>query len=85
MLVTVWTLPNCVQCSMTKKEFDRRGIRYEELNLENHPEATKAFVDSGLTAAPIIVTDTKKWSGFRLDKIKSLENYLKNERAKNEG
>ena len=82
MLVTVWTLPNCVQCNMTKKEFDRRGIRYEEMNLENHPEAAQAFIQSGLTAAPIIVTDTKKWSGFRFDKIKSLDNYLKNERGK---
>jgi glutaredoxin-like protein NrdH len=82
MLVTVFTLPNCVQCSMTKKEFDRRGIRYEELNLENHPDTAKAFVESGLTAAPIVVTDTKKWSGFRLGKIQSLENHLKNERGK---
>lgn len=80
MLITVWTLPNCVQCMMTKKEFDRRGIRFEEMNLENHPDAAEAFKGAGLMAAPIVVTDTKKWSGFRLEKIKSLENHLKAER-----
>lgn len=79
MLVTVWTLPNCVQCMMTKKEFDKRGVRYEELNLENHPDAVEAFKEAGLIAAPIVVTDVKNWSGFRLDKIKSLENHLKTE------
>jgi hypothetical protein len=34
------------------------------------------FKELGLMSAPIVITDTKKWSGFRLDKIKSLSNYL---------
>ena len=79
MLITVWTKPNCIQCTMTKKEMDKRGIRYEELNLERHPEAVEAFMEDGLLAAPIVVTDIKRWSGFRLDKIKSLESHLKRE------
>jgi glutaredoxin-like protein NrdH len=62
---------------MTKKEMDKRGIEYEELNLENHPEAVEAFIEAGLLAAPIVVTDIKRWSGFRLNKIESLHNYLK--------
>lgn len=77
MLITVWTLPSCVQCMMTKKEFDKRGIRYEEMQLENHPEMVEQFKQENLIAAPIVVTDTKKWSGFRLEKIKSLDDYLK--------
>lgn len=77
MLITVWTLPNCVQCMQTKKEFDKRGIRYEEMQLENHPEMVEQFKNENLIAAPIVVTDTKKWSGFRLEKIKSLDDYLK--------
>lgn len=77
MLITIWTLPNCVQCMMTKKEFDKRGIRYEEMQLENHPEMVEQFKQENLIAAPIVVTDTKKWSGFRLEKIKSLDDYLK--------
>lgn len=82
MLITVWTLPNCVQCMQTKKEFDKRGIRYQEMQLENHPDMLEQFKQEGLMAAPIIVTDIKKWSGFRLEKIKSLESYLKDEPKK---
>jgi len=80
MLVTIWTKANCVQCTQSKKLMDRLGIRYEEMNLEKHPEQTQAFIDAGLTAAPIVVTDIKRWSGFRMDKIQSLASYLFSER-----
>lgn len=82
MLITVWTKPNCVQCVQTKKTMDKLGIRYEEMNLEKHPETLQAFIDAGYTAAPIVVTDVKVWSGFRLNKIQSLANYLIGERGK---
>jgi hypothetical protein len=36
----------------------------------------------GLLAAPIVETDNKRWSGFRLEKIKSLEYHLKHERMR---
>jgi glutaredoxin-like protein NrdH len=52
------------------------GIRYDEIALEQHPELIEKFKELGLMSAPIVVTDRKKWSGFRLDKIKSLANYL---------
>jgi glutaredoxin-like protein NrdH len=52
------------------------GIRYDEIALEQHPELVERFKELGLMSAPIVITDTKKWSGFRLDKIKSLSTYL---------
>lgn len=76
MQITVYTTSNCAQCSMTKKQFDKLGIRYDEIALEQHPELVEKFKSIGLMSAPIVVTDVKKWSGFRLDKIKSLANYL---------
>lgn len=74
--VTVWTNPNCVQCDATKKQFDKLGIKYEEQSLVDNPVALDLFKTQGFTSAPIVTTDTKTWSGFRLDKIKSLANYL---------
>lgn len=74
--VTVWSTPNCVQCMMTKKEFDRMGIAYEAKDLTEYPEQLEAFKELGLLQAPIVTTDIKVWSGFRIDKIKSLGNYL---------
>jgi glutaredoxin-like protein NrdH len=60
------------------------GIRYDEIALEQHPELVERFKELGLMSAPIVITDTKKWSGFRLDKIKSLSSYLFSE-LKNDG
>ena len=80
MKITVWELPNCSQCMMTKREFDKRGIIYTTRKLT--PKAVDRFLALGFTSAPIIETDAKRWSGFRLEKIKSLETHLKTERMR---
>lgn len=81
MKIVLWSNgPQCVQCQATKREFDRRGIIYTERDLRRNPKAVERFLEMGLTAAPIVETDRKQWSGFRLEKIKSLEYHLKNER-----
>lgn len=79
--VTVWVLPNCVQCNQTKREMDKRGIIYEVRELNRNPRAVERFKELGLISAPIVETDKYKWSGFRLERIKSLEHHLKHERA----
>ena len=79
--ITVWVKPSCVQCDQTKKEFDKRGIIYETRRLDRSPKAIERFRELGLLAAPIVESDDRRWSGFRLDKIKSLEYHLKSERA----
>ena len=82
MLISVWTKSNCVACTQTKRLMDKFGIRYEELNLEEHPDTLQAFIEAGHTSAPIVVTDIKVWSGFRMDKIKSLASHLNGESAR---
>jgi glutaredoxin-like protein NrdH len=62
---------------MTKKQFDKLGIDYEEKVLADHPLSVEVFKAQGFLSAPIVTTDTKTWSGFRLDKIKSLASHLK--------
>jgi glutaredoxin-like protein NrdH len=65
---------------MTEREFNKRGIIYQVKRLDRSPKAVERFLAMGLLSAPIIETDTKRWSGFRLEKIKSLDSYLKSER-----
>jgi glutaredoxin-like protein NrdH len=79
MSIVLWTKPNCSQCETTKRQFDKRGIIYKVRKLT--PKAVERFIELGLTSAPIIETDDRRWSGFRLEKIKSLEMHLKSERA----
>jgi len=79
--IVVWELPGCIQCHQTKREFEKRGIIFETRQLNKSQKAVKRFLELGFSQAPIIETDAKRWSGFRLDKINSLEMHLKSERA----
>ena len=74
--VTVYTTTNCVQCMSTKRQFDKYGIEYTEIPLDTVPEKLAEFKEAGYLTAPIVTTDTKIWSGFRLEKIKNLANYI---------
>ena len=80
VVITVWEKPNCVQCMQTKRVMDQEGIQYRTRRLDKSPTAVERFIQMGLTAAPIVETDTKRWSGFRLEKIRSLANHLRTER-----
>ena len=80
MKITVWTLPNCVQCNQTKKEFDKLGIQYDVRELNRNPKAVERFKELGLIAAPIVETDDRRWSGFRINRIRSLQKHLEHER-----
>ena len=79
--VTVYTNPNCVQCDMTKRLFDKAGVEYSVVDLASVPDKVAEFKEQGLMAAPIVTTDIKVWSGFRKPKIESLIQAVQAERA----
>lgn len=72
-MVTVYTSPSCRQCRMTTNLLDKNGIEYESISLAEHPETADEFRNRGLTQAPVVVTDTDTWFGFRPDKIASIQ------------
>ena len=82
MKITLWRKPGCVQCDQTEREFNRRGIVYQVKRLDKSQKAVERFLEMGLMSAPIIETDDRRWSGFRLHRIQSLENHLKTERMR---
>jgi glutaredoxin-like protein NrdH len=82
LTVTLWRKPGCVQCDQTEREFEKRGVIYQVKRLDRSPKAVERFIELGLLSAPIVETDDRRWSGFRLNKIQSLENHLKTERMR---
>jgi len=76
--VTVWTKSECSQCTMTKKFLDRKGIDFEEADLETSPEQLQKFKDAGLLQAPIVVlgNNGRTWAGFRPDLIEELSHLV---------
>jgi len=70
LMTTVYTLPACQQCNMTKRTLDAKGAEYQTVDLSTAPDdVVLGFKGRGLMAAPIVVTDSDAWSGFRPDKL----------------
>ncbi|GAA0992812.1 redoxin NrdH [Nocardiopsis tropica] len=74
--VTVYTKPACVQCTATFRSLDKAGIDYQTVNLTEDAEARDYVMSLGYLQAPVIIvetTTTQHWSGFRPDRIKTLQ------------
>ena len=70
--LTVFTLPNCVQCTMTKRALDDAGLPYVVIDLATDEGAVEAVQQLGYTSAPVVIVGAASWSGFRPDKIKAV-------------
>jgi len=84
MTVTVYTLPNCIQCDMTKKYLDKYKIEYSVVDMSQDLQSAKTVADLGYKQAPVVVYDKFHWSGFRPDKINVLHLMLLEKGMKSE-
>jgi glutaredoxin-like protein NrdH len=73
-MVTVYTLPSCVQCESTKKYLAKMDIPFETVDLAEDEVAMDLVRSLGYQAAPVVVFGDDHWSGFRPDKLDALTN-----------
>lgn len=71
-MTIVYTNPNCVACDQTKRWLDKNNLDYDVIDLSKDSEAMAMVQTLGFKAAPVVITDTDKWAGFRLDKLQAL-------------
>ncbi len=71
-MVTVYSKEHCVQCNATKRQLNKLGIEYTEINLMEDAEALESFKAQGFMQAPIVVANGEIWSGYRPDMIKKV-------------
>jgi len=71
-MIVVYSNPNCVQCEQTKRFLTVKGIEFEVKMIQDSPEVMPLIEEKGYSSAPVVVTPTSSWSGFRLDKLNSL-------------
>ena len=72
MALTVYSKPSCVQCTMTYRVLEKKGIEYTTVDITTNPAAFAYITEElGYSAAPVVVaSDEDDWSGFRPDLIK---------------
>lgn len=71
-MITVYTLPNCVQCNATVRHLNRLGLEYV---LKDAQEALTALREAGHTSAPVVYPEGlsgPSWAGYNPDKINAL-------------
>lgn len=72
MTVTVYSKPNCPQCEMTKRLFDRLEVAYQSVDVTQDQEALDYILSLGYRQAPVVVAGDEHWSGYRPDRVKTL-------------
>lgn len=72
MTPTIYTKNNCQPCRLTKGAFERGGVEFNEINLDENPEALAEVLELGYQSAPVIVYGDTHWAGLNPDKIKQV-------------
>lgn len=72
--IIVYSKPACVQCDATIKQLEKKGLDYTSIDISVDEEARQKVLDMGYTSAPVVVSGTDKWSGFRPDRISAINN-----------
>lgn len=72
MSITVYTKPNCAQCTATKRAMDKQGLTYHAVDLTQDVSALNRIKQLGFSQVPVVFAGEESWSGFRPDRIKAL-------------
>ena len=73
--ITIFTTNTCAYCVMVKKWLSSKGMTYQEVNLEEHPEhQQEALLKSGALTVPVTVVTKEDNSeeviiGYNLSKL----------------
>jgi len=57
-MIKVYSKNNCPFCDRAKSLLESKGIAYETINIEEHPDAREFLVDQGLRSVPQIFNGT---------------------------
>jgi len=70
MPVTVYTRTSCAPCRTLKTYLQKKGIKFEEKNIDENPDhAAEAFAKTGLAMVPVTVIGDKVIQGLNLPLI----------------
>ena len=59
--VTVYTMPNCQPCRITKRKLDASGAAYTEVDVTQDPAALEFVKSLGYKGAPVVYVSTDEW------------------------
>ena len=70
--VTIFTSNTCPHCHTAKDYLIKKGVEFEERNIQNDPEARKELIQKGHMGVPVIVVDDEEIQGFNIDRLEEI-------------
>ena len=72
-MITVYSKPNCMACTFTKKFLEEKDIAYTSYDVYENDEALNTVKELGFQSLPVVVIEGKKpFSGFQPDRLEAL-------------
>lgn len=73
MNVKIYSTNFCPYCKMAKEFLKDKKVPFEEVNVQENPEAAKQMIEkSGQAGVPVIEIDGQMVIGFNTEQIKKL-------------
>lgn len=73
MEIKIYTTSTCPYCEMAKKYFKSKNIEFQEINVQDNPEAAVELIEkSGQMGVPVIEIDKKIIIGFNKSAIERI-------------
>ncbi|WP_207941390.1 ribonucleoside-diphosphate reductase 2,NrdH-redoxin [Enterococcus sp. DIV2402] len=72
MNIKLFSKNNCMQCKMAKRFLADNNISFEEINIDNEPNAIDWLKEQGFQSVPVITSDATTVVGFRPDQLRQL-------------
>lgn len=75
MTITVYSKPQCVQCTGVKRWLDKRGIKYAEVDVSKSPDDLAAIKALGYTGVPVTIVSGREagldlhWYGLDVNNL----------------
>lgn len=61
-----------MQCKMVKRFLSENNVSFEEINIDEQPEAITWLKEQGFQSVPVITSDLTTVVGFRPDQLRQL-------------
>ena len=52
-MITVYSRPQCSQCTQTKKWLEEHHVEYKEINIDHFDEVVRNLVEAGFRLLPV--------------------------------
>lgn len=70
--ITLYSTRNCAHCQQAKQYLQQKGLRFQELDIQQNARAQKDFARLGARGVPVILIGDTRIDGFdrrRLDAV----------------